>query len=423
MKRLQAFKFRLKLTSAQSRDARRFGGCRRFVYNKGLDACIKHYAEIGKHLGYNALAGQLVMWKKDPSFSWLKDAPSQVLQQALKDLDLAFQRFFKGIADFPTFKKKTAGSGFRFPQGFRLDQSHDRILLPKMGYVRYRNSREILGTVKNVTLSTKAGYWFASIQTEREIEPGYHPATSSIGIDMGIKRHMTLSTCDHFDPLNAQKKKMGKLAKYQRKMSRQTKFGKNWTKTRNRLQKIHTGIANARQDFLHKTTTILSKNHALIVVEDLKVKNMSKSAKGSVETPGRNVRQKAGLNRSVLDQAWASARSMLEYKQEWRGGMLLAVPPQYTSQTCPACGHVSSKNRLTQSQFECVECGFEGNADHVGAINILERGHRSLACQANDATRSSATGTRPKRLKEGRNACVERSRNLRPFHANMAAVG
>ena len=394
MKRLQAFKFRLNLSGSQSRDARRFNGCRRFVYNKGLDAAIKHYAETGKYIGYNETAGMLVTWKKDPSFSWLKEAPSQVLQQALKDLDGAFQRFFKGIAEFPVYKKKGVSSGFRFPQGFKLDQGNSRLFLPKLGYVRYRNSREVLGLVKNVTLSSKAGHWFASIQTEREIEPAYHPSTSAIGIDMGVKRHMTLSTSAHFDPVNAQKKNLARLAKYQRKMSRQTKFGKNWTKTKNRLQKIHADITHARQDFLHKRTTILSKNHALIVVEDLKVKNMSKSAKGTASNPGRKVRQKAGLNRLILDQGWAAARSMLEYKQAWRGGMLLAVPPQYTSQTCPACGHVSSKNRRTQSQFECVECGLEGNADHVAAMNILEQGHRLLACQANDAAMSSATGTR-----------------------------
>jgi len=401
MKRLQAFKYRLILSGIQARDVRRFDGCRRFVYNKGLGVAVRHYAETEKYIGYNELAGQLVLWKKDPLFSWLKDAPSQVLQQALKDLDGAFQRFFKGIADFPAYKKKGAGSGFRFPQGFKLDQVNSRLFLPKLGYVRYRNSRAILGTPKNITLSTKGGHWFASIQTEREIELPRHPSTTSIGADAGIKRNMTLSDGSFIEPLNPHKKQLKKLSKYQRKLARQTKFGKNWTKTKNRLQKLHARIADARRDFLHKITTTLSKNHALIVVEDLQVKNMSRSAKGSVEKPGRNVKQKAGLNRSILDQGWASARIFLEYKQEWRGGMLLAVPPQYTSQTCPACSYISSRNRLTQSKFECVECGFSGNADHVAAINILERGHRSLACQANDATRSSATGSHPKRLNEG----------------------
>ena len=107
---------------------------------------------------------------------------------------------------------------------------------------------------------------------------------------------------------------------------------------------------------------------------------MSKSAAGSVEVPGRKVKQKSGLNKSILDQGWGEFRRQLEYKQAWLGGEVLAVPPHNTSRTCPACGHVSAENRQTQAKFECVECGYENNADVVGAINILERGHRLLAC-------------------------------------------
>jgi putative transposase len=120
---------------------------------------------------------------------------------------------------------------------------------------------------------------------------------------------------------------------------------------------------------------------------------MSKSAAGSTEAPGRHVRAKAGLNRAILDQGWFEFRRQLDYKLAWNGGHLIAVPPQNSSRTCPTCGHVSKENRRTQARFECAECGFEGNADLVGAINILRAGHARLACQANDAVRSSATGT------------------------------
>ena len=147
-----------------------------------------------------------------------------------------------------------------------------------------------------------------------------------------------------------------------------------------RVQKIHTRIANARRDFLHKTTTTISKNHAMVCIEDLQVRNMSKSAAGSSDSPGRNVKAKSGLNKSILDQGWFEFRRQLKYKQVWLGSDVLAVPAHNTSRTCPACGHVSADNRQTQARFACVDCGYENNADLVGAINVLERGHRLLAC-------------------------------------------
>jgi putative transposase len=107
---------------------------------------------------------------------------------------------------------------------------------------------------------------------------------------------------------------------------------------------------------------------------------MSKSSKGNAEEHGKNVKAKSGLNKSILDQGWYEFRRQLEYKQLWNGGLVVAVPAQYTSQTCPCCSHVSRENRKTQAHFECVECGYINNADIVGALNILERGHRLLAC-------------------------------------------
>ncbi|WP_404999729.1 RNA-guided endonuclease TnpB family protein, partial [Escherichia coli] len=132
--------------------------------------------------------------------------------------------------------------------------------------------------------------------------------------------------------------------------------------------------------YLHKVTTTVSKNHAMIVIEDLKVSNMSKSAAGTVSQPGRNVRAKSGLNRSILDQGWYEMRRQLEYKQLWRGGQVLAVPPAYTSQRCVCCGHTAKENRLSQSQFRCQVCGYTANADVNGARNILAAGHAVLAC-------------------------------------------
>ena len=162
-------------------------------------------------------------------------------------------------------------------------------------------------------------------------------------------------------------------------MSRKVKFSNNWKKAKAKVQKMHTAIANARKDFLHKTSTTISQNHALVCIEDLQVKNMSRSSKGNREQHGKRVKQKSGLNRAILDQGWGEFRRQLDYKVQWNGGILLAVPPQHTSQTCPACGHVSKENRQTQAKFLCSDCGYENHADVVGAINVLERGYRLLA--------------------------------------------
>ncbi|MDR0674277.1 MAG: transposase [Zoogloeaceae bacterium] len=132
--------------------------------------------------------------------------------------------------------------------------------------------------------------------------------------------------------------------------------------------------------YLHKCSTTISQNHAVVCIEDLRVRNMSKSAAGTADAPGRNVRAKSGLNKSILDQGWFEFRRQSDYKLNWNGGWLIAAPSQNTSRTCPACGHVSAENRQTQSRFLCVECGFEENADLVGAISILAWRHRVAAC-------------------------------------------
>ena len=176
-------------------------------------------------------------------------------------------------------------------------------------------------------------------------------------------------------------------------MSRKTRFSTNWKKAKARVQRIHSRIGNARRDYLHKTTTTISQNHAMVCIEDLQVRNMSKSAAGSADAPGRNVRAKSGLNKSILDQGWFEFRRQLGYKLQWAGGYLIAVPPRNTSRTCPACGHVSADNRTSQAKFACVECGFEENADLVGAINILRAGHARCACEVSGAVMPPAAGT------------------------------
>jgi putative transposase len=336
------------------------------------------------------MAAWLPVWKREQGLVWLKDTPSQALQHALKDLEKAYQNFFAKRADpsatlkagFPRFKRKGSGDSFRYPdpKQIKFDQSNSRIFLPKLGWIRYHNSRDVLGELRNVTVSGKNGKWFISIQTQREAEIILSAVTTAIGIDLGIARFATFSDGKYIEPLNSFKTKQAKLAKYQRRMAHKQKFSNNWKKAKAKVQKIHTQIANARRDFLHKATTTLSQNHALVFIEDLQVGNMSKSAAGTAENPGKNVAQKSGLNKAILDQGWGEFRRQLDYKLIWKGGMLFAVPPHYTSQECPACHHVSADNRQTQARFVCVKCHYENHADVVGAINVLERGYRLLAC-------------------------------------------
>jgi putative transposase len=353
---------------------RRFAGSCRVVFNEALALQKKRYEQGEKKLSYADLCKQLTTWRNGtpmPSSriaGWLADAPSQPLQQILKDLERAYVNFFAKRAQFPRFKKKGQRDSFRYPEPkqFKLDQDNSRIFLPKLGWLRYRKSRNI------------------------------PQATSAIGIDVGIINFAAFSDGDFLKPLNSFRSHEQQLKKYQRRVSRKVKGSKNWHKAQRRVQKIHTRIAHVRRDFLHQTTATLSKNHAMIAIEDLQIKNMSKSSKGNKEKFSKKTAAKSGLNKSILDQGWGEFRRQLEYKMQWQGGILIAVPPHYSSQQCPECDHISHENRKTQARFKCVSCGYENHADTVGTINILARGYRVLACaedisrikpaRANDAT-------------------------------------
>ena len=367
----KSYQYELIQNGEQVRRLKQFCGCCRFVFNKGLEEVKKYYETTGHFLNYVQLAAFLPKWKQDAD--WLKDCNAQVLQQSMKNLLRALMNFFAGRANFPRFKAKGKKDSCRFPQSVKSDQSNNRIYLPKIGWVRYRNSRKIIGTIKNVTVTAKCDKWYVSIQTEYEQEKPVHHG-DDIGIDMGIVRFATLSNGQYFNPVNAFKTLKGKLAKLQRQLKRKTKGSSNWKKLVAKISKLHHRIANIRKNFLHQISNTISKNHATVYVEDLKVGNMSKSAKGTKDNHGKMVKQKSGLNRAILDQAWYEFRRQLEYKLRWRGGQLILVSPQYTSQCCPACGHTAKENRTTQALFACVQCGYTENADVVGAMNVLQRG-------------------------------------------------
>lgn len=382
---LKAYKFRLEPTPEQSQRLRQLCGCARFVWNLGL-AETKRILDSGEKLpSAFELNRMITVWKKMPEYIFLQDAYTDNLQQKLKDLHTAWKRCFdkKLAAKAPVWKRKNDGrDSIRFVNFEKYCcLENRRVKLPSgLGWVKFRQSQRVNGKIKNATISQLAGQWYISFQVEIETAEPNHTSTSMVGLDAGVAKLATLSDGTVFEPVNSFKKNQKKLARLQRQLSRKVKFSNNWQKQKRKIQRLHSRIANIRRDYLHKVTTTVSKNHAMIVIEDLKVSNMSKSAAGTVSQPGRNVRAKSGLNRSILDQGWYEMRRQLVYKQLWRGGQVLAVPPAYTSQRCACCGHTAKENRLSQSKFECQVCGYTANADVNGARNILAAGHAVLAC-------------------------------------------
>jgi putative transposase len=284
-----------------------FAGSCRFVYNRGLALQKARFGAGEKRLSYAGLCKLLTQWRSESGTSWLQDAPTHPLQQALKDLERAYTHFFSKPASLPRFKRKGQHDSFRYPdpKQIKLDPMNSRLFLPKLGWLLYRNSRQALGRVKNVTVSLSCGKWFVSIQTERELELPL-PRGGTVGIDLGVARFATLSDGTFYAPLNSFKRHQARLRKAQQGMSRKQKFSANWRKAKARIQRIHARIGNVRRDYLHKTSTAISQNHAMVCIEDLQVRNMSRSAAGSTASPGRQVRAKAGLNRSILDQGGSS---------------------------------------------------------------------------------------------------------------------
>ena len=407
MKRVQAYKFKIDPDGDQQRKLRQFAGMVRFVFNKALALQQENRDAGGKYIQYVPMAKLLTDWRNGQETPWLKDAPVHPLQHALKHLDRAYKNFFEKRASFPVFKKRGRNDSFRFPDGkqIKLDQVDERICLPKLGWINYRKSQKVKGLIKNCTVSFKAGHWYVSIQTERTVAQVRHPAATAVGIDAGVVRFSTLwdgQAEQVIEPINSFKKHEDRLVKAQRQMSRKVKFSSNWKRAKLRVQKIQHQIANVRNDFLHKTSHSISKNHALLCVEDLRIGNMSRSASGTLEDPGKNVAAKSGLNKAILDQGWGEFGRQLDYKSAWKGGWLVAVPPANTSRECPVCGHISAHNRKSQSVFLCVACGHTENADLVAAKNIRERGLTSskartlcrIVCEVSGVLVPPAAGTR-----------------------------
>ena len=321
---------------------------------------------------------------------WLADLPAQAAQQVLKTYMRAWKNCWEGRAQAPEFKSRMrARMAVDVPQGrdldiARLSRHVGRVRIPKVGVVRFRWSGPIPGVgrehgrVTGARLVKDALGWHVVFRTEVDKPtPAQHPGPA-VGIDRGINVAMALSDGnDQTHGAWVRPKEAERLLRLERKAARQKRARKPGEKTSNRLHhtydqiaKVRARIKRRRDDWQHQTTTDLAERYGIVVVEDLRVANMTRSAKGTLAAPGVNVRQKAGLNRSMLNEAHARTVEMLTYKLVERGGQLLKVPAAYTSQTCSVCDHRDKASRVGV-KFACTACGWVGHADSNAATNIL----------------------------------------------------
>ncbi|MDM7947938.1 MAG: transposase [Oceanibaculum nanhaiense] len=373
--------YRLYPTPEQADQLARFAGACRFVWNLALEQRRDHWRAFrrvhGRVISYADQANELPALKVEAP--WLKEVPSQALQQALKDLDRAFANWFAGRASYPRPRKRGLADSFRLPQPRQDDlrrtgRHAGQVRLPKLGWVSLRGWRALPGNIRNITISRRAGHWYAAVQWEREVRDPAPSTLPAVGIDRGVVLPFVLSSGYMVPPLNPGRLLETRSARLQRSLARKVKFSANWKKEKSRLARLKGREAAMRRDLLHKLSTAIAKSHGLVVMENLKTRNMTASARGTMEEPGRNVRAKAGLNRSILDQGWHLFQTLLGYRLAERGGHLLLVDPACTSQTCSSCGSIDRESRKSQAAFACRACGHEENADLNAARNILRRG-------------------------------------------------
>jgi putative transposase len=368
----------LQPTGAQERLMRQFAGHKRYVWNRALSIEQSRYRRGEKMVGCAAMMRQLTMWRNnpDPHSGFLKDAPVHALQCVLWELYDSYKIFFKKEQIHPPQFKKKAKSRIGFtesdPASFEIDHANKRVRLPKLGWVKCRFTQRIEGKHHSVTVRWNGMRWILSVQAKIEVAEPIHPSDTIVAGDFGIVRRVTFSDGVVVPPIDVSREENRK-AFFQRRLKNKTKFSQNWKKVVRKISKLDSRIANVRKDQTQKFTTVYGKSHAVIVLGNLNIQNMSASAAGTIEKPGKSVKQKSGLNRSILRQGWGELGRQLEYKQQWAGGLVEYQLEVYTSQRCPACEHTSSLNRTVQAEFKCIECGFSANADNVAAQNQLQK--------------------------------------------------
>ncbi len=391
MKANTAERFRLYPTGMQAERLLSWSNTCRAVWNTALAQRIWAY-HSAQRATLRAVDQCLDLTEARTESDWLRDLPAQCAQQVLRQLDAAYENFWNPNhpAKHPAFKRKHHRQGVTFPgQTIRVRRVSRRmaeVRLPKLGWIWFRLSRPIDGVVRNAAVSHDGLGWHIAFGVHQP-EPAEPPVNTgpAVGVDVGIACSVFLSTetteRQRPDTLTPGEKR--RLRGLEQRKARQVRHAKkhNGGKYSRRLRKTIAAIAavKARQarrraDWNHKLTTELAKSHGLIAVEDLRVASMVRSARGTLEQPGRNVRAKAGLNRSIADQGWFDIRRQLGYKTRRYGGVLVAVPAPGSSQTCSRCGVRDPESRQGCGRlFACTHCGHTEHADRNAALNILDR--------------------------------------------------
>lgn len=392
-----------------------WGHTARALWNVALEQRVYLYQQRGYTLRFAEQCKHLTTARAD--LDWMGDFPAQAGQQILRNLDRAYDNFWNPDhpAAFPARKKRGHRLSIPFPgqavEVRKINRKWAEVRIPKLGWLRFRLSRAVGGTIRNATVSRDGNGWHVSFGVHTGTRPAKPNGKSACGVDFGVaaSAYVSTETAPRLMPPSLTDNEKARLKSLEQKKARQVTYAKKHQGGRysrrlrttiSQIGKLKTRQANRRQDFTHKLTTDLVKNHGVVGIEDLRVKNMTASANGTAETPGTNVRAKAGLNRSILDNTPGERRRQLDYKARLYGSELRAVRPFHTSQTCAACGRVDPESRKGCGRlFACVHCGHEDDADHNASVEIEARARRTGGTVIN-STRSTprvrvpATGRR-----------------------------
>lgn len=377
----RAFKYKLKPTKAQREKFLQCAGARRWTYNRGLSERKKAYEATGKGISYYEQNNELVKLKELSETAWLEKIPSQIPQQALKDLDRAFKNFFLRVKKgdkpgYPRFKKKGLAESFRFPQGVKVKGS--QAYLPTIGWVKFRCSRPIQGSLKETTLIQEGSGWFVSFSCEWEKEdpsPVSIDEDKAIGIDMGLERFATTSCGkenlrEDIENPRFLAQDLSHLKYLSRQLSKKVKKSRNGLKAREKLSKKHAKIKNRRQDFVQKLSTKMIQSHDIFCVESLEIsKLLQKSPRG--------------LSRSLSDAGWRSFLHCLKYKAEERGKHFVEAGKYFPStQICCNCWQ-RQEMPLSAREYHCLQCKIKTDRDYNSSMVIKAAGMSVLkACGA-----------------------------------------